>query len=61
MTVERSFYSIAALVMLAITFAGFQPYYLDGEGMSGRQIAPELFTLATHSWSCSTSAHVMSP
>lgn len=45
MKAERYFYSTAAFVMLAITFAGFQPYYLAGEGMSGRQIAPELFTL----------------
>ena len=45
MPTERFFYSTAALVMLAITFAGFQPYYLAGEGMSGRQIAPELFAL----------------
>jgi hypothetical protein len=44
MKAERYFYSTAALVMLAITFAGFQPYYLAGEGMSGRHIAPELFT-----------------
>jgi hypothetical protein len=44
MKVERYFYSTAALVMLAIAFAGFQPYYLAGEGMGGRQIAPELFT-----------------
>jgi hypothetical protein len=45
MKAERYFYSTAALVMLAITFAGFRPYYLAGEGMSGRHIAPELFTL----------------
>ena len=31
--------------MLAITFVGFQPHYLAGEGMSGRQIDPEFFTL----------------
>ena len=45
MKAERYFYSTAALVMLAITFAGFHPYYLAGEGMRGRHIAPELFPL----------------
>jgi hypothetical protein len=45
MKAERYFYSAAALVMLAITVAGFQPYYLGGAGMGGRRIAPELFTL----------------
>ena len=40
MKAERYFYSTAALVMLGITFAAFA-----GEGMSGRQIAPELFAL----------------
>jgi len=45
MTAARYFYSTAAAVMLAITFIGFRPYYLGGEGMGGRQIAPALFTL----------------
>ena len=42
---ERYFYSIAAVIMLLIAFVGFQPFYLGGEGMGGRKIAPELFPL----------------
>jgi hypothetical protein len=41
----RHFYSVAAAVMLIFMFSGFHPYYLRGEGMAGRQIAPELSTL----------------
>jgi len=41
----RYFYSVAAIIMLIIMFAGFHPYYLRGEGMGGRQISPQLMTL----------------
>ncbi len=45
---ERYFYSVAAITMLLITFAGFQPFYLAGEGLRGRNISPELFPLVLH-------------
>jgi hypothetical protein len=38
---ERYFYSIAAIIVLLITFAGFQPFYLGGEGMGGRKMSPQ--------------------
>ncbi len=41
----RYFYSLAAIIMLIIMLAGFHPYYLRGEGMGGRKIAPQLVTL----------------
>jgi len=43
--VERYFHVVAAGTALLITFVGFMPFYLKGEGMAGRQIAPELFPL----------------
>jgi len=42
---QRYFYSGAAVVMLVVTLAGFQPFYLRGEGLAGRRISPELFPL----------------
>jgi hypothetical protein len=42
---QRYFYSAAAMVILAITLVGFQPFYLRGDGMAGRKIAPQLFPL----------------
>ena len=39
------FYSLAGAVMLVLAFVGFQPFYLRGEGMGGRVIAPPLFPL----------------
>jgi hypothetical protein len=42
---KRYFHSIAGVVMLLVTFVGFQPFYLRGEGMGGRTISPELFLL----------------
>jgi hypothetical protein len=45
MTAERYFYTTAALGMLVVTFLGFHPYYLAGQGMGGRQISPDLFSL----------------
>jgi hypothetical protein len=44
-TPARYFFAAAAVAMLAIMAAGFHPYYLRGEGMAGRAIAPELATL----------------
>ena len=44
-TTKRYFYSIAGVVILMVTFAGFQPFYLRGEGMGGRTIAPHLLLL----------------
>ncbi len=41
----RYFYSVAAVIMLMIMFAGFYPYYLRGEGMAGRKISPQMVTL----------------
>lgn len=38
----RYFYVAAAAVMVAITVAGFHPFYIRGEGMAGRKISPEL-------------------
>jgi hypothetical protein len=42
---ERYFYSFAAIILLSLTFAGFHPFYLRGEGMAGRKISPQLFPL----------------
>ncbi len=42
---KRYFHSLAGVVMLMITFVGFQPFYLGGEGMGGRTISPQLFSL----------------
>ena len=42
---QRYFYSAAAVVIVAITLVGFQPFYVRGEGMAGRRIAPQLFPL----------------
>ena len=44
-TTRRYFYSIAGVVILVITFMGFQPFYLRGEGMGGRTISPQLLPL----------------
>ena len=41
----RYLFVIAAVTMLAIMAAGFYPYYLRGEGLAGRIIAPQLATL----------------
>jgi hypothetical protein len=41
----RYFFGAAAVTMLTIMVAGFQPYYLRGEGLSGRTISPQLATL----------------
>ena len=43
--VVRYSHSVAAIAILVITLAGFMPFYSAGEGMGGRQIAPELFPL----------------
>ena len=44
-TPARYFFVTAAITMLAVMVAGFHPYYLRGEGLAGRKIAPELATL----------------
>ena len=44
-TPARYFFVAAAITMLAVMAAGFHPYYLRGEGMAGRKIAPPLATL----------------
>src|SRR5215467_14842318 len=41
----RYFYSVAAVLLLMIMVSGFYPYYLRGEGMSGRKISPSLVAL----------------
>lgn len=41
----RYFYGVAALLILITTAIGFSPFYLGGEGMAGRKIAPEIFPL----------------
>lgn len=40
---DRIFYSSAAGIILVLTFVGFQPYYLRGQGFGDRTIAPEMF------------------
>jgi hypothetical protein len=45
MKAGRYFYSTAAIIILLITFKGFQPFYLGGEGMGGRKISPQLLPL----------------
>jgi hypothetical protein len=42
---QRYFHSVAALVILVITFVGFQPFYFKGEGLAGRKISPQLMPL----------------
>jgi uncharacterized membrane protein YozB (DUF420 family) len=42
---RRYFHTGAAAVMLAVTIAGFYPYYLRGVGMGERTIDPTLTTL----------------
>ena len=42
---KHYFHSAAGVAMLVIAFAGFQPFYLRGEGMGGRTISPQLFPL----------------
>ena len=42
---DRHFYSSAAVVILIVTLVGFHPFYLAGEGMSGRKVSPQLFPL----------------
>jgi hypothetical protein len=42
---SRYFYSSVAVIMLAIMFAGFYPYYLHGEGPGGRTISSDLSSL----------------
>jgi hypothetical protein len=44
-TSDRYFHVAAAFVMLAVMLAGFYPFYLRGEGMAGRKIAPALLPL----------------
>jgi hypothetical protein len=44
-TPARYFFVVAAITMLAIMVAGFHPYYLRGEGLAGRKIAPPLAML----------------
>ncbi len=45
MKAGRYFYSVAAIILLLITFKGFQPFYLAGEGMGGRKISPQILPL----------------
>jgi hypothetical protein len=42
---KRYFYSITGIVMLMVTFLGFQPFYFGGKGMGGRTISPQLLPL----------------
>jgi hypothetical protein len=42
---DRYFHVAAAVVMLAVMVAGFYPFYLRGEGLAGRKIAPALLPL----------------
>jgi hypothetical protein len=42
---QRYFHTAAGLVMLTLMISGFLPYYARAEGMAGRKIAPEIFTL----------------
>ena len=42
---DRYFYSAAAASMLLLTFLGFHPFYLGGEGMGGRKISPQILPL----------------
>lgn len=42
---KHYFHSAAGVAMLVIAFAGFQPFYLRGEGMGGRTISAQLFPL----------------
>jgi hypothetical protein len=44
-TPGRYFFVAAAITMLTVMVAGFHPYYLRGEGLAGRKIAPPLATL----------------
>ena len=44
-TPARYFFVAAAIAMLAVMVAGFHPYYLRGESLAGRKIAPPLTTL----------------
>ena len=42
---ERYFHTLAAITILLVTFVGFMPFYFKGQGMAGREIAPQLFPL----------------
>jgi hypothetical protein len=44
-TTRRYFYGVAATLVAVITFIGFHPFYLAGEGMAGRRISAEIFPL----------------
>lgn len=41
----RLFYSGAAVLLLALTFLGFQQFYLHGKAYPGRELAPPIRTL----------------
>jgi hypothetical protein len=42
---QRYFYSVAGVLILAMTFVGFMPFYTRAEGFAGRKIAADLFAL----------------
>jgi len=44
-TARRYFHVAVAVVMLALTIAGFHPYYTRGVGEGGRSIDPSVVTL----------------
>ena len=45
LTLDRAFYSIAAAFIAILTFIGFLPFYLRGQGMVDRTISPALLPL----------------
>jgi hypothetical protein len=42
---NRWFYSVASLLLLVLTFIGFQQFYLHGQAYPGRPLAPPIRTL----------------
>jgi hypothetical protein len=42
---DRYFHVAAGVIMVVVMLAGFYPFYLRGEGMAGRKIAPGLLPL----------------
>lgn len=52
---DRYFHTVAAITILLLALVGFMPFYVEGKGMGGREISPQLFPLVLAHGSLMTS------